>query len=310
MAIATGTAIALGATALASGASAAMGANASKKASNAAERSAAESAGLQREQYNQNANALAPYVNAGVPATQQINALLGLGGVSTLPGATSAATTPDYAAYVRSSPDLVQDFQKVAGKYGNDPNAFGQYHWNRFGQFEGRNLPTSGGAQAAAPQPAAATTQQAAEAAFDTFRNNTGYQFNLNEGLDAVRGGFSGGGTLQSGAALKALQQRGSSIADGTFYNYLGALGNQQGVGLSAASAQAGVGQGFANSMSQINANRADAQGNAALLNAQNTGNALQGLASTGAYLVGQNGRTNGGGVTMGTGVPMNLRGF
>jgi len=304
LAIGTTAAVALGVTALASGASAAMGASASKKASNAAERSAAESAALQREIYGQNANALAPYVNAGVPATQHINALLGLGSVSTAPAAASTASAPDYAAYVRSNPDLARDFQKVAGKYGNDAAAYGQYHYNRFGQFEGRNLPAPVMAESAAPASPPPTTQASAEAAFQTFRDNTGYKFGLDEAMGAVRGGFSGAGTLQSGAALQALQQRGKNISDSSFYDYLGALGNQQGVGLSAASAQAGVGQNYTNSMSQINANRADAQGNAALVNGQNWGNALSGLASSATYLAGRNG------TAMGTGVPMNLRGF
>lgn len=284
MAIGTGAAIALGASALASGASAAMGAGASKKASNAAERSAAESTALQREMYGQNANALAPYVNAGVPASQHINALLGLGGVSTSPGAATGA--PDWNQYLQANPDVQREYYDDNDERSTfaTPQDYAEWHYGNYGSKEGRAFPTTATPGAAGT----ASPQASAEQAFETFRNNTGYKFALDEGLNAVRGGFSGGGTLQSGAALKALQQRGSSIADGTFYNYLGALGNQQGVGLSAASAQAGVGQGFANSMTQINANRADAQGNAALVNGQNWGNALSGLASTAGYLAGR----------------------
>lgn len=287
MAIGTGAAIALGASALASGASAAIGSSASKKASNAAERSAAESTALQREIYSQNANALAPYVNAGVPATQQINALLGLGSVSTAPTGSAAPSGPDWNLYLQNNQDVMRDY------YANVPKSqfataqdYAQWHYGRYGANEGRAFPTAPQATQSVTQPAG-TTQAAAEQAFQTFRDNTGYKFNLDEGLNAVRGGFSGSGTLQSGAALKALQQRGSSVADGTFYNYLAALGNQQGVGLSAASAQAGVGQNYANSMAQINANRADAQGNAALVGAGFVGNALDGLASTASYLTG-----------------------
>lgn len=268
--------------------SAVIGANAAKKAGRSAERAAAESSAVQREIYDRNANALAPYVNAGVPATQHINALLGLGGVSTSPAVAPGA--PDWNQYLLANPDVSREYFDDNDERTTfaTPQDYAQWHYSNYGSKEGRAFPTVPQATPQATAQAAGTSQAAAEQAFDTFRNNTGYKFNLSEGLNAVRGGYSGSGTLQSGAALKALQERGSNIADGTFYNYLGAVGNQQGVGLSAASAQAGVGQNYANSMTAINTNKGDAQANAALAKGQSWGNALNGLASSGSYLAGR----------------------
>lgn len=90
--------------------------------------------------------------------------------------------------------------------------------------------------------------QANAESAFDTFRGGTNYQFRLNEGQEAVNSNYGGGGVALSGAAAKALQAHGQNTASNELGNYMGYLGNQQGVGLSGASALAGVSQNFANS--------------------------------------------------------------
>lgn len=125
--------------------------------------------------------------------------------------------------------------------------------------------------------------------AFNTFRNSSAYQFGLDQALDATRAGYAGSGALRSGAAMKGIADRAQSYADSNIYNYLGALGNQQAMGLSAGSALAGVGTNFANSMGQIAQNKADAIGNAALVkgaNNANTMNSLIGLA--GSFLGGR----------------------
>lgn len=290
MAIGTIGAIALGVGALGS---AAISAGASGKASNAATQAADASAQVQRETYAQNAQTLAPFVNTGTQASGAINALLGLGSTQTatqqpatqmggqmtaqtggFPGYANALASAagygqagpssNYADYVSANPDLQAEFQQVAGQFGNNPAAYGQYHWNKYGQNEGRTLP---GTQAATAAPNAQAQYQSA---FDNYRNSTGYQFRLGEGMNALNSGYAGAGTIKSGAAMKAATEYGQNFASNEFSNYLGALGNQQGVGLSAAGAQAGVGTNYANSLSQINSNKADAIGNAALANAGN----------------------------------------
>jgi hypothetical protein len=54
-----------------------------------------------------------------------------------------------YAAYVQGNPDLMADFTRNAKKFGNDPAAYGRYHYEQYGRNEGRQLP--GVAPAAVP---------------------------------------------------------------------------------------------------------------------------------------------------------------
>lgn len=115
-----------------------------------------------------------------------------------------------------------------------------------------------------------APTDPSTISAFDKFRGSTGYQFRMNEGLGSLASNFRARGLSQSGAAIKANQRFGQNIASDEFGRYVSYLGNQQGVGLTAASALAGVGQNYANSVSANNQNSADAIGNAALISAQN----------------------------------------
>lgn len=117
------------------------------------------------------------------------------------------------------------------------------------------------------------STQQKA---FDNFRNAAGYQDQFAEGTRAVTGALGNRGLLDSGAAQKALTRYGQGVANQSLGQYLGYLGNQQQVGLGAASALAGVGQNFANSISVNNNAAANAAGNAALTNANSINGILQ----------------------------------
>jgi hypothetical protein len=118
-----------------------------------------------------------------------------------------------------------------------------------------------GGVTTAAPQSPAA----AQAGAFDRFRNSTGYQFRLNEGLDATRSAYAGIGGLQSGAALRGINEYGQNFASNEFGNYLNALSNQQAVGAGAASSAAGVSQNFASQAINSNAFNTQNQINAQL---------------------------------------------
>jgi hypothetical protein len=125
----------------------------------------------------------------------------------------------------------------------------------------------------------------------DAFRGYIGssdYAFNMGEGANALNSGYAARGLLNSGAAQKGLERFRQNLQAGYRNEYLGQLGNQQGVGLSAGNALAGVGTNFANAMSANNNALAGARGNAALVGAANN-NALFGTAANAlGYLGGQ----------------------
>lgn len=245
MAISTAAAIGLGL----AGVGSIVGSSASKKAANTAANAQTyasdQNARIAREIYGQNQRALSPFMRRGNAAGDQINALLGLGEATAAPQPTNAL---------------------VASGRGRMPAGYG------YGLDEGANYTPF-----AFPAPATQQTpQQAQNSAFDNFRNSTGYQFRLGEGMNALNSGYAGAGVIRSGAAMKGALKYGQDFASNEFGNYLGALGNQQGVGLSGASALAGVGQNFGNSLAQFNNDAASAKGNAALIAGQNNfGNTL-----------------------------------
>lgn len=215
-----------------------------KRAAQTSEQNNAANIALQRESRDMALQRLDPYANRGNAAGNAINALLGLGG------------TQNSAGTATMQSNALSQFQSAGAGYGlGDTPGF---------NYNGMNTMATGGT--AAPQ---MTAQQAQNAAFDNFRNSTGYQFRLGEGLDAVNSGYAGSGVLQSGAALRGITEYGQNFASNEFGNYLNALGNQQAVGAGAASSSAGVSQNFANMAS--NSNNINAQNQmAAQLGRQN----------------------------------------
>lgn len=129
---------------------------------------------------------------------------------------------------------------------------------------------------------------QAQNDAFENYRNSTGYQFRLGEGMNALNSGYAGAGVIRSGAAMRGAVEYGQNFASNEAANYMNLLSNQQGVGLSAASAQAGVGQNYANNVSANTMNNAAIQGQLRMNNANNIGSAIGGLGQIGAYAIPQ----------------------
>lgn len=209
---------------------------------------------LARESRDMSLQRLDPYNNRGNVAGNQINALLGLGG-SQMQGGPAPATLPGV------QPNALSQFQPQASGLGSGVfnDAMGAIRpqngaVQQFAQANvpGETMPTGTGV------PQGQTPQQAANGAFDIFRNSTGYQFRLGEGMDAVTSAYAGIGGLQSGAALRGINEYGQNFASNEFGNYLNALGGQQAVGAGAASSGAGVTQNFASNV--MNSNNFNAQ--------------------------------------------------
>ena len=134
----------------------------------------------------------------------------------------------------------------------------------------------------------------ATQKAFNDYLNSTGYQFNLNQGLDAATQSKAAAGMLDSGATLKALDAYGTGLADTYGQQYVGNLQNEVATGSSSANALAGQGQSYANAVSGNNNSAATVSGNAGLAAASGV-NALTGQALS-AYGLSQGGSSFGGG--------------
>lgn len=83
----------------------------------------------------------------------------------------------------------------------------------------------------------------AANKAFQSYLGSTGYNFQLQQGQNAIGSSAASKGLLNSGATAKALTGYGQGLASQSFNNYLGQLGGLSNSGLQAgeATGQAGT---------------------------------------------------------------------
>lgn len=126
--------------------------SATSKATKAAQQAAADNARIQQQQYQQTRSDLQPYTQAGYAGTGGVLDYYGLRGSGGGGGTAATPGQPDYNAYIAANPDVAAYMQAnpqdVAAHGG--PEAYAAAHYQAFGQQEGRQLPMTGGADAAA----------------------------------------------------------------------------------------------------------------------------------------------------------------
>lgn len=151
-------------------------------------------------------------------------------------GSQNYANQDPIASKVGKYDPLIGASANVASKLMDSVGDFGSYNTKRdykgFNYLNNSPLASNYGAYGANTNQSIANLlgqggdPAAQQAAFQNYLNSTGYQFQQAQGQRAVTGAQSAGGLLNSGATLKALQQRGQDIAGGAFQNYLNNLGN------------------------------------------------------------------------------------
>lgn len=256
--MALGTALGIGASVIGGALSGSSQKKAANKAADATVQAAESNNALAREIYGKNQAFLSPYMQTGQTAGNYLNAFLGLPGQSSGTGGQA-----DWGAYLQQNPDVAAGYNQTADKSRfTTPEQYAQWHYGQYGQGEGRQMPTG---TVTAP-----VTQGDAQNAFGSYLKNSDYGFQFATGSNALNSGYAGAGALQSGAAMKGLEQYRQNLQSGYRNEYLGNLGNQQSVGLAAGSALAGVGQNYVNTISGNNNSAANATGNAALVAGQN----------------------------------------
>lgn len=301
MAIGTLAAIGIGL----AGAGAVASSSAQKSAANKASQTAADTAAsnnaLTQRIYDQNSATLSPFVQRGNAAGGAMNALLGLGGSATnnagmeqVSGWQGLPTGQAYgvadwnanngAPFQR---DGINDYSQIGayGWGGITPDAYS--NWGGMDATGGYLPAVQPTAQTGIAQ-TGQTAQQAANNAYDIFKGSTNYQGRLQEGANALNSMWAGSGAVKSGAAGKAFEKFGQDYASNELMNYMSLLGNQQGVGLGAASAQAGVGQNYVNTVSANNNAAGTAAANAALVKGNNSFGNVLGMIGGGLYGMGR----------------------
>lgn len=130
--------------------------------------------------------------------------------------------------------------------------------------------------------------QQVANKAFQNFQDSSGYQYQLNQGLGAVNSNAYATGMGNSGATLKALQDRGNQLANMSITGYLGQLTGQQGVGQNAKGALTNMATNTVTNLTNANNSQAASTGNSALAQGNIGMNVLNQLGQIGSNQLGQ----------------------
>lgn len=145
---------------------------------------------------------------------------------------------------------------------------------------------------------------QAASKALNDYLGSTGYQFNLDQGLNAVESSKAAQGLLGSGSTLEALDKFGTGLADSYGQQYEGNLQNLANTGQSAEGSLAGTGQSYANAVSSNNNSAAANTGNAFLAGSSSLNGLIGNALTANAFA---NGGSSFGGGAGGAGATGNL---
>lgn len=228
--------------------------------------------------YNRNSGYLSPWMNQGQQANSAFMELLGFAPQAT-PSALAYAPAPTASAFpiAANDPRMGALSQLQAGGFSvgdtlgpyTAVNSRGARNLNTYAGQQPFQTPTYGGA---APVPSPVTVPaQSARSAFDNYRKSTGYDFRFNEGTRALQSAFSR--NLESGASTKAAIEFGQGIGSDEFGRYMDLLRGQSQLGLSGASALAGVGQNFGSNVVAGNQAATSAAANARLYAGQSAAN-------------------------------------
>ena len=267
MAISAGLAM-LGSAIIGGGASALASSKNSKainQATQATTDATAQNTALQRETRDINNATLNQFVRPGVAASNAMSRMLGLGSFDQQP---QQQFGQQFNPQQFEQGDWGNDYSQIGqgygfgGALGNQPQPMPQYG-QQFGQ------------------PAQPMQQQPSTGAWDGFKGyleGSDYAFQAQRGTDAITSGYAAMGAGRSGAAMKGLAQFNQGLQAGYRNEYIDRVAGQQGVGLSAAGAQAGVGMNFANNASANNTANANAQSQAAIARANNSNALIGGL--------------------------------
>lgn len=225
-------------------------------AASSQEAAANNATNAQLQMYNQTRADQAPWRQSGASAVNALDAWYGL------PQAQAA-----------SSPASAGQTGTGYGLGGMASNLFGRL---------GAGTKTGTQPPAAASQ---MTPDQQRQYMLQTIQNTPGYQFQFDQGNQAVQRNLAAKGLLNSGAAAKELTQYGQGYAQNATNDYLNGLRSMAGLGQTSANSTGIAGMNAAN---QIGSNSIYA-GNAAAAGAANNANAwsggLQGLAGVaGSY--------------------------
>lgn len=184
-----------------------IGAGASLFGASAQADAAEAAARLQMDQFQQTRRDLKPWRVAGAAAITELADLIGLPIEGRIDGGKTTGGTPDRFVPIRQ------------GGHDEDKQIVGM-----------RRIPGTPGTPTDA-----LTREERQDAAFDRFETSPGYEFRLEEGINALDKSAAARGRLNSGAQGRALVRYGEGLAASEYADYWNRLAGLAGVGQQAA---------------------------------------------------------------------------
>lgn len=235
-----------------------IGSSGAKKAAQAQASAIDRSTQAQVAQDARNRADNAPFLKTGVAANQRLAQLLGLSrGTGSAASGSIAREQFDGDAYLAANPDVA--------KAGADPYT----HYLQFGMPEGRQ-----GYKLGDFQSGAGTSPE------DIMKMDPGYQFRMDQGLNATKNSAVARGSLDSGATLKALTRFGQDYASGEFGNVVNRLAGASGTGQTATAQNQASGTNMTNNVSNLTTDAGNARAAGIVGGANAWGSAATGVGS------------------------------
>ncbi len=235
-------------------------ANAAKKAANAQTKAANDQIGFQKETRDQIRADLAPWLQGGGLANQAQMNMLGIGAVPMVGG-----TAPQIETY--QIPGAYTPAPSGGHERGDGPSR--KYGGGSYG------APTTGYRVGGQEFKTLQEAQQYANANKTggtewSWQTTPGYDFRMQQGLDAIDASAAARGGLYSGAAMRDAMKFGQDYGSAEFGNVFNMLGGLSSNGMNAAGMNSAAAQNAANGVS----NALGAYGNAAAAGAVGQANA------------------------------------
>lgn len=266
-------------------------------AANAEVQNNREGMGMQLQMFNTIRGDNEPWRQVGVGALNQLAELFGIDPVSS--PSTGELTMQVNGAYdnPRGWDDHFADQLGIPGVGSiRSPLDTLRTPFRNFGDWDGSRMADNPGTVSFANKPA--TTNQTVVAdrkpvvdPFQRFRDSTGYQFRLNQGLNAIDNSAASRGGALSGRAIKEAERYGQGFASNEFGNYVNQLAGLAGIGQIATTNNNQYAANTGNSLSNMLSESGRARGSGYINQANAMSNMFNNLGQIGAnYYYGRGG--------------------
>lgn len=264
-------------------------ASAANKAAKAQKAASDQQVQLYRDIYNDTTERFQPFYDSGTNALAAYNYELGIGPRPTFGGTAPAITTIEgKGPTTLGDPRFALFGGGRSGGRENAPTPTQNPGMPTRYSVNGQMFDTMDAAQAYA------NANRTGGTAYSGYTKTPGYDFRLNQGLDAIQSSAAARGGLYSGAAMRDILKYGQDYATGEYTNYLARLAGMTDTGVAAAGNQANAGANMGAGVGSALASR----GNASAAGAIGMGNAFSGgLQNVLGYMNYQQ-NLNGGGMT------------